>query len=60
MLIHAPSREVRAYVGSADFSDAAISGQVDGIKAHRSPGSLLKPFLYGLAMDRGHIHPRSL
>ncbi len=60
MLVHAASREVRAYVGSADFSDAFISGQVDGIKSRRSPGSLLKPFLFGLAMDGGLIHPRSL
>jgi penicillin-binding protein 1C len=60
MLVHAPTREVRAYAGSADFFNSAIHGQVDGIKARRSPGSLLKPFIYGLAMDQGLIHPRSL
>lgn len=48
---------VRAYVGSADFFDAEHSGQVDGVMAPRSTGSLLKPFLYGLLIDRGMLHP---
>lgn len=52
--------EVRAYVGSADFLDAGRYGQVDMIKAVRSPGSTLKPFLYGLALDAGLIHSESL
>ena len=60
ILVDAPSREVRAYVGSAGFLDAAILGQVDGVTARRSPGSALKPFVYALAMDQGLIHPRSL
>ena len=60
ILVHAPTREVRAYVGSADFSDARISGQVDGVIARRSPGSALKPFVYALALDQGLIHPHTL
>lgn len=28
--------------------------------AVRSPGSVLKPFIYALAMDEGLIHPASL
>src|SRR5262249_54259274 len=44
--------EVLAYVGSPDFSDAAHLGQNDGVRAHRQPGSTLKPFVYGLAMER--------
>ena len=39
MLVHAPSREVLAYVGSADYADRDICGMVDGLRARRSPGS---------------------
>jgi penicillin-binding protein 1C len=60
ILVHAPTREVRAYAGSASFDDAAIFGQVDGITARRSPGSALKPFIYALALDAGLIHPGTL
>lgn len=60
ILVHAPSREVLAYVGSADYSDRNILGMVDGLRAQRSPGSAVKPFVYGLALDQGLIHPRSL
>ncbi len=47
------SGDVLAWVGSADFRDAAHQGQVDGADARRQPGSALKPFLYGLAFERG-------
>lgn len=60
LLVHAPSREVLAYVGSASFLDHDICGQVDGIQAKRSPGSALKPFIYALAMQQGLLHPRTL
>jgi penicillin-binding protein 1C len=60
LLVHAPTSEIRALVGSADFFNAAISGQVDGTLARRSPGSALKPFVYALALDQGLIHPMSL
>ena len=60
ILVHAPTREVRGYVGSAGFLNSAIAGQVDGVTAKRSPGSALKPFIYALAFDEGIIHPRTL
>jgi penicillin-binding protein 1C len=60
LLLHAPSREVLAYVGSASFLNMDISGQVDGVTARRSPGSALKPFIYALALQQGLLHPRSL
>lgn len=60
ILLHAPTGEVRATVGSADFHNAGISGQVDGTKARRSPGSALKPFIYALALDAGIIQPQTL
>ncbi len=49
-----------AYVGSALFGDEARLGHVDMVRAWRSPGSTLKPFLYGLALDDGLIHSESL
>lgn len=60
MLVDHRSMEVVATVGSASFFDAAIQGQVNGTRAKRSPGSTLKPFLYGMAIDRGLIHPKSM
>jgi len=60
LLVDTRSMHVLASVGSAGFSDTSIHGQVDGTVAKRSPGSTLKPFVYGLAMDRGIIHPGSL
>lgn len=60
LLVNYHSMEVEAYVGSADFLDAEIQGQVDGVQARRSPGSVLKPFIYALALDQGIIHPMTL
>lgn len=60
ILLHAPTREIRASVGSANFHDASISGQVDGTRAGRSPGSTLKPFIYAMALDAGLIQPQTL
>lgn len=46
--------DVLAYVGSADFFDPDIAGQVDMVRARRQPGSALKPFVYELAFEGGH------
>jgi len=60
MLVDTRDLAVKALVGSADFFDDTIAGQVNGAFAKRSPGSALKPFLYALAMDQGLIHPLSV
>jgi penicillin-binding protein 1C len=60
LLVDVRDGSVAARVGSASYGDAAIEGQVNGTAAKRSPGSTLKPFLYGLAIDQGLIHPRSM
>ncbi len=60
MLVDFRTMDVLAHVGSADFSNVAINGQVDGTRSLRSPGSTLKPFVYALAMEQGLIHPLSI
>lgn len=60
LLVDSQTMETLAEVGSADFFDTAIRGQVDGTRCERSPGSTLKPFVYALAMDQGLIHPLSI
>jgi penicillin-binding protein 1C len=57
LLLDRATGEVRAMVGSADYFDVGIDGQVNGVEAKRSPGSTLKPFIYGLALDQGLLHP---
>ncbi len=52
--------EVLARVGSADYFDERRAGQVDMTMAVRSPGSTLKPFIYGLGFEDGFIHPETL
>ena len=52
--------EVRADVGSAGYFDARRAGQVDMTQAVRSPGSTLKPFIYGFGFEDGLIHPSTL
>ncbi len=47
------SGKIRAYIGSQSFYDSLQYGQVDGILAYRSTGSLLKPFLVARILDRG-------
>lgn len=57
LVVHHPSREVLAYVASPDFYDQQRQGQVDYILAYRSPGSTLKPFIYGMGFDYGYLKP---
>ncbi len=53
--------EVRARVGAPHYSDAqAALGFIDMTRAKRSPGSTLKPLIYGLAFDRGLAHPETV
>ncbi|UVE17218.1 peptidoglycan glycosyltransferase PbpC [Pseudomonas sp. LS44] len=60
LVVEAQSMAVRAYLGSVDIADVQRFGHVDMIQALRSPGSTLKPFLYGMALDAGLIHSESL
>jgi penicillin-binding protein 1C len=47
------SGDILAMVGSADYFSSRYDGQVNGALALRQPGSTLKPFTYGLALERG-------
>jgi penicillin-binding protein 1C len=60
MLVDYRTMEVKALVGSADFHNPHIAGQVNGTQAKRSPGSTLKPFVYALALDQGVLHPHTV
>jgi penicillin-binding protein 1C len=54
------SGDVLAHVGSPDYFNVRRAGQVDMTRAVRSPGSTLKPFIYGLAFEDGFVNPESL
>lgn len=60
LVVEHETMAVRAYLGSVDINDPRRFGHVDMISAQRSPGSTLKPFLYGMALDAGLIHSESL
>ena len=60
MLLNYKTMEVVSYIGSADYFNSEIFGQVNGVEAMRSPGSVLKPFIFGLAIENGLIHPKSM
>lgn len=60
LLLNYKTMEVIAYAGSSDYFNNEIEGQVNGIISYRSPGSVLKPFIFGLGIEQGLIHPKSM
>jgi len=56
----AQTGEILASVGSPDFLDASRAGWIDMTQALRSPGSTLKPFVYGLAIEDGLVLPETM
>jgi penicillin-binding protein 1C len=58
LVADADSGEIRAYVAANTATSTAP--QVDGIRALRQAGSTLKPFLYGLAIERRYVTAASL
>jgi len=60
MLVDTRDMGVKALVGSADYFNHSIQGQVNGTLARRSPGSALKPFIYALGFDQGVLHPQTV
>lgn len=60
LLLNWKNMEIESYIGSKNYFDNSISGQVNGVESKRSPGSSFKPFIYALALQEGIIHPMSL
>lgn len=60
LVVENETGKVKVYAGSADFNDSSRFAYVDMVQATRSPGSTLKPFIYGMALDEGLIHSESL
>ena len=60
MVVDHTTGEVLARVGSAGYLDDRRFGAIDMTGAVRSPGSTLKPLIYGLAFERGLAHPETL
>ncbi len=60
LLVDSRDRTVKGLMGSTDFFNRSIGGQINGTMVKRSPGSTLKPFIYGLALDQGLIHPYTM
>lgn len=60
ILVDTRDMGVKALVGSANYFDRDLHGQVNGTLARRSPGSTLKPFVYALGFDQGVLHPETV
>ncbi len=55
LMADAETGEIVAEIGAADYFDASRSGWIDMTRVNRSPGSTLKPFIYGLAFEEGLV-----
>ncbi|MEW9804842.1 penicillin-binding protein 1C [Mesorhizobium sp. ZMM04-5] len=60
ILADAMTGEILGEVGSANYFDASRSGWIDMTRTLRSPGSTLKPFIYGLAVEEGLVAQETL
>jgi penicillin-binding protein 1C len=58
LVVDNQSRKILAYLGGGDYFGPG--GMVDMVRARRSPGSALKPFIYGMAMDDSLIVPDTM
>ncbi|AHK45604.1 penicillin-binding protein 1C [Ensifer sp. ENS11] len=60
IMADARTGEIIGEVGSADYFDASRSGWIDMTRITRSPGSTLKPFIYGLAFEEGLVSQETI
>ncbi len=60
IMADARTGEIIGEVGSADYFDASRSGWIDMTRVTRSPGSTLKPFIYGLAFEEGLVNQETI
>lgn len=59
LIVENKTRKVRGFLGTPDFKNPN-AGQVNAVTARRSPGSLLKPFIFGEAVNGGLITAETL
>ena len=59
VVVSLPAAEVLAAVGSVDWGEGSVAGAIDFTRTPRPPGSLLKPFAYAEALERGAIQPNT-
>ena len=60
LVVNHQTGEVLSHVGAADYFDHDRFGPIDMTTRIRSPGSTLKPFIYGMGFDAGLAHPETL
>jgi len=60
LVVENATGRIRAYIGSPDFFASRRAGQIDMVRAVRSPGSTLKPFVYGMGFDDRIIHSETV
>jgi len=60
LIIRNSDASIQAYLGSHNMFSKNVSGYVDMIRAIRSPGSTLKPFIYGYGFEKHIIHPNTM
>ena len=60
LLLDWKSMDLLSCIGSANYYNNSIEGQVNITNSKRSPGSTLKPFIYALALEKGLIHYRTM
>ena len=60
VMADARTGEIIGEVGSADYFDSGRSGWIDMTRVPRSPGSTLKPFIYGLAFEEGLVSQETI
>ncbi|MET3577766.1 penicillin-binding protein 1C [Mesorhizobium robiniae] len=60
VMADARTGDILGEVGSANYFDASRSGWIDMTRIVRSPGSTLKPFIYGLAFEQGLVAQETL
>lgn len=60
VIVDTTKNEIISYIGSRDYFNSEIKGQIDANRSLKPPGSTLKPFIYGLALQQGLIHEKTL
>lgn len=60
VVVDTTRNEIITYIGSRDYFNSDIKGQIDANRSLKPPGSTLKPFIYALALQQGLIHEKTL